>query len=101
MRINQINSYGIYSRTMYNRENANSPRLNANYNQTKMSQNPSFNGYCGKVAGTLTGIAAAVGLAFVAAPVLACAAPILGAAGLFAGDNAEDKINKAFDNKNE
>ena len=99
MKINQINNYGIYSQT--NRRNLNKQSFYENYNQTKILQSPNFNGYCGKVAGTLTGIAAAVGLAIVAAPVLACAAPILGAAGMFAGDKAEDKINKAFDNKNE
>ena len=72
---------------------------NQSVNRTK-NYEPVFKATAGKVAGALLGGAAAVGLAFVAAPVLVCAAPVLGLAGAIAGDEAEKKITgKDEDNK--
>ena len=96
MKINQINCLRT---SMYNNQRQNrTTKLQASQIQPEPPiQGICFKGYCGRIAGTLTGIASAVGLAFVAAPVFVCSAPILGAIGLFAGDKAEDKINEAFD----
>jgi len=91
MRINSINAMSRYNYTpaRNNRKSANT------------DENVNFNGYCGKIAGILAGGAAAVGLSVIAAPALICAGPALAVAGMFAGDKAEDEINKAMDDKPE
>lgn len=99
MKVSPICSYQYAKSNNGNRRMQNSNRYQTSVSSSK--QNVNFNGYCGKIAGILAGGAAAVGLAFVAAPVLICTGPILATAGMFAGDKAEDAINEAFDDKDE
>ena len=51
--------------------------------------------------GILAGGAAAVGLAIVAAPVLICSGPLLGAAGMYVGDKAEEKIANSINKQDD
>ena len=89
MKIMPINSYSGYSRR---------PAVKNQSMVQNENVQPAFKGEAGKIVGALLGGAAAVGLAFVAAPVLACAAPALGLAGAVAGDKVEKEITEE-DNK--
>jgi len=91
VRINSINTMNGYNFTT----------AKQNKRRASTAGEVNFNGYCGKIAGILAGGAAAVGLSVIAAPALICAGPALAVAGMFAGDKAEDEINKAMDDKPE
>lgn len=84
MRVSSINTYST-AQSYTNRV------TNVNRYNKFCYPKPAFNGQAGRILGIIVGGAAAVAAAIAVAPVLICAGPIAGTAGMIAGDKIQEK----------
>ena len=100
MRVSSVNCYSVLNKNVVKNRECKPKEISAKISpDIPVEDVVTFKGQTGSLLGILAGGATAVGLAIVAAPVLICAGPILGAAGMYVGDKAEEKISNAINNK--